>query len=287
MVQWWLRPRPSKKIGQYLSIDQGYRTSGLIPTDAEWKMDRISGDGEQDECFFYGGNSTGWQLAVGCSRGSATVALRIPSGRVFILPTYPDVRQHGLLPSLKLICISPFRKWRLSYNGWLRFTPNALLYNVPLDSTPEMVADCLSLQTLSSPKSQSLRMMESMERYEQPGMFLGTVDLGGEPEEVSLWGLRIRDLTHLDPDQLKGMVNCLCMFPDEPPKKIKILKEYLDENLMTLNESKSKIMVFRNGDKPSNKDKWFWNDKTITITSRYTYLGFPLTPTIYLFMLMR
>ncbi|UYV75721.1 hypothetical protein LAZ67_13001113 [Cordylochernes scorpioides] len=32
-------------------------------------------------------------------------------------------------------------------------------------------------------------------------------------------------------------------------KKIKILKEYLDENLMTLNESKSKIMVFRNGAK--------------------------------------
>ncbi|UYV64118.1 hypothetical protein LAZ67_2006615 [Cordylochernes scorpioides] len=31
-------------------------------------------------------------------------------------------------------------------------------------------------------------------------------------------------------------------------KKIKILKEYLDENLMTLNESKSKIMVFRNGE---------------------------------------
>ncbi|UYV68846.1 hypothetical protein LAZ67_6001252 [Cordylochernes scorpioides] len=30
-------------------------------------------------------------------------------------------------------------------------------------------------------------------------------------------------------------------------RKIKILKEYLDENLMTLNESKSKIMVFRNG----------------------------------------
>ncbi|UYV75956.1 hypothetical protein LAZ67_13001921 [Cordylochernes scorpioides] len=30
-------------------------------------------------------------------------------------------------------------------------------------------------------------------------------------------------------------------------KKIKILKEYIDENLMTLNESKSKIMVFRNG----------------------------------------
>ncbi|UYV73256.1 hypothetical protein LAZ67_10002366 [Cordylochernes scorpioides] len=33
-------------------------------------------------------------------------------------------------------------------------------------------------------------------------------------------------------------------------KKIKILKEYLDENLMTLNESKSKIMVFRDGAPP-------------------------------------
>ncbi|UYV77926.1 K02A2.6-like [Cordylochernes scorpioides] len=31
-------------------------------------------------------------------------------------------------------------------------------------------------------------------------------------------------------------------------KKIKMLKEYLDENLMTLNEFKSKIMVFRNGE---------------------------------------
>ncbi|UYV64698.1 hypothetical protein LAZ67_3001698 [Cordylochernes scorpioides] len=37
-------------------------------------------------------------------------------------------------------------------------------------------------------------MMESVERYEQPGMMLGTVDLGQETEEVSLWGLRIRDL---------------------------------------------------------------------------------------------
>ncbi|UYV80266.1 hypothetical protein LAZ67_18002229 [Cordylochernes scorpioides] len=38
-------------------------------------------------------------------------------------------------------------------------------------------------------------------------------------------------------------------------KKIKILKEYLDENLMTLNESKSKIMVFRNGGKGDQKKK--------------------------------
>ncbi|UYV71259.1 hypothetical protein LAZ67_8002419 [Cordylochernes scorpioides] len=44
-------------------------------------------------------------------------------------------------------------------------------------------------------------------------------------------------------------------------KKIKILKEYLDENLMTLNEFKSKIMVFRNGETfdfstPNEWPKW-------------------------------
>ncbi|UYV68891.1 hypothetical protein LAZ67_6001499 [Cordylochernes scorpioides] len=38
-------------------------------------------------------------------------------------------------------------------------------------------------------------------------------------------------------------------------KKIKILKEYLDENLMTLNESKSKIMVFRNGGEVASADE--------------------------------
>ncbi|UYV62126.1 hypothetical protein LAZ67_1007914 [Cordylochernes scorpioides] len=41
-------------------------------------------------------------------------------------------------------------------------------------------------------------------------------------------------------------------------KKIKILKEYLDENLMTLNESKSKIMVFRNGEAWTNS--WISTD---------------------------
>ncbi|UYV73991.1 hypothetical protein LAZ67_11001742 [Cordylochernes scorpioides] len=42
-------------------------------------------------------------------------------------------------------------------------------------------------------------------------------------------------------------------------KKINMLKEYLGENYMTLNESKSKVMVFRNGGKPSREDRWYWN----------------------------
>ncbi|UYV65176.1 hypothetical protein LAZ67_3003456 [Cordylochernes scorpioides] len=39
-------------------------------------------------------------------------------------------------------------------------------------------------------------------------------------------------------------------------KKIKIMREYLDENLMTLNESKSNIMVFRNGGTTPTVVQW-------------------------------
>ncbi|UYV60564.1 hypothetical protein LAZ67_1001533 [Cordylochernes scorpioides] len=40
-------------------------------------------------------------------------------------------------------------------------------------------------------------------------------------------------------------------------KKINLLKEYLGVNEMTLNESKSKVMVFRNGGKPSREDRCY------------------------------
>ncbi|UYV72781.1 HNRNPK [Cordylochernes scorpioides] len=50
-------------------------------------------------------------------------------------------------------------------------------------------------------------------------------------------------------------------------KKINILKEYLGVNEMTLNESKSKVMVFRNGGKPSREDRWYWNENPASPTS--------------------
>ncbi|UYV75015.1 hypothetical protein LAZ67_12002100 [Cordylochernes scorpioides] len=62
-------------------------------------------------------------------------------------------------------------------------------------------------------------------------------------------------------------------------KKINILKEYLGVHYMTLNESKSKVMVFRNGGKPSREDRWYWNGKPLMVTRRYNYLGYPLVST--------
>ncbi|UYV81374.1 hypothetical protein LAZ67_20000978 [Cordylochernes scorpioides] len=56
------------------------------------------------------------------------------------------------------------------------------------------------------------------------------------------------------------------------------------ENGLTLNQSKSKIVVFRNGGCLARSDVWFWGQQPLTVSSKYTYLGYPLTtknPTAY------
>ncbi|UYV68092.1 hypothetical protein LAZ67_5003033 [Cordylochernes scorpioides] len=59
--------------------------------------------------------------------------------------------------------------------------------------------------------------------------------------------------------------------------KIKMLKIYFERNLLTLNENKSKIMVFRNGGRLAQNDKWYWGEQQLSVTTKYQYLGYPLT----------
>ncbi|UYV72453.1 hypothetical protein LAZ67_9003204, partial [Cordylochernes scorpioides] len=60
-------------------------------------------------------------------------------------------------------------------------------------------------------------------------------------------------------------------------KKINVLRKYFEDNFLTLNQSKSKVMVFRNGGRKARSDVWFWGQLPLTITSKYTYLGYQLT----------
>ncbi|UYV73804.1 hypothetical protein LAZ67_11000958 [Cordylochernes scorpioides] len=41
-------------------------------------------------------------------------------------------------------------------------------------------------------------------------------------------------------------------------------------------------MVFRNGEKVARSERWYWGQSPLSVTSKYTYLGYPLTPSIYL-----
>lgn len=60
--------------------------------------------------------------------------------------------------------------------------------------------------------------------------------------------------------------------------KMKALKEYCDINLMTVNASKTKIVIFRKGGKLAAKDKCFvFKGESIEVTNSFTYLGIPLS----------
>ncbi|UYV83160.1 hypothetical protein LAZ67_23000036 [Cordylochernes scorpioides] len=39
-------------------------------------------------------------------------------------------------------------------------------------------------------------------------------------------------------------------------------------------------MVFRNGGKVARSKRWYWGQSPLSVTSKYTYLGYPLTPSI-------
>ncbi|UYV60670.1 hypothetical protein LAZ67_1001817, partial [Cordylochernes scorpioides] len=49
--------------------------------------------------------------------------------------------------------------------------------------------------------------------------------------------------------------------------KINLLKKYLEENCLTLNQNKSKIMVFRNGGRTARSETWFWGQQPLTIVA--------------------
>ena len=63
-------------------------------------------------------------------------------------------------------------------------------------------------------------------------------------------------------------------------KMVNKLEEYCTTWGLELNLAKSKIMVFRNGGKPSAKEKWHYGGKCIDVVNRFRYLGVLLTPTL-------
>ena len=47
---------------------------------------------------------------------------------------------------------------------------------------------------------------------------------------------------------------------------------------MSINESKTEIIVFRNGGPLRSYEKWFYNGNKVNVTSMYKYMGILFTP---------
>ena len=61
-------------------------------------------------------------------------------------------------------------------------------------------------------------------------------------------------------------------------KMIKNLEIYCNHWNLEVNLAKSKIIVFRNGGRLANHEKWIFNGEEIEIVNEYCYLGMILTP---------
>lgn len=60
-------------------------------------------------------------------------------------------------------------------------------------------------------------------------------------------------------------------------RKLNILSLYCEENKMTVNESKSNIVVFRRGGRLADSDTFLYNNKPLQVSSEYVYLGVKLS----------
>ena len=56
-------------------------------------------------------------------------------------------------------------------------------------------------------------------------------------------------------------------------RQLNLIENFCDSVAMYLNLSKTKIMVFRNGDSIKQTEKWYYQDKQIEIVPIYKYLG--------------
>ena len=119
--------------------------------------------------------------------------------------------------------------------------------------------------------------------------------LQGDPASPTLFSLFTQDLPeYLTNSGCSGVaidhtteVSCLMYADDlgvlayskvDLQKKLNFLHQYCFNNKLTVNKSKSKIMIFRKGGRCKASDKFFFDGEPIEVVNKFTYLGIPFTP---------
>ncbi|XP_073968974.1 uncharacterized protein [Rhodnius prolixus] len=74
----------------------------------------------------------------------------------------------------------------------------------------------------------------------------------------------------------------IALDPVELQYNIHVLEKYCLKWNLKINTNKSKVMVCRNGARPSNKERWSLGNENIEIVNCYKYLGLRITPQLNL-----
>ncbi|XP_034935878.1 uncharacterized protein [Chelonus insularis] len=64
---------------------------------------------------------------------------------------------------------------------------------------------------------------------------------------------------------------------EELTKMLKSLEKYVDKNRLEVNVRKTKIMVFKNGGRSKDNEKWYFKENTIEVVKEFKYLGYWFT----------
>ncbi|GFY61195.1 putative phosphoenolpyruvate synthase [Trichonephila inaurata madagascariensis] len=224
-----------KKLPTYERVketDFSVTDVGIIPTDSEYILEQPCGEDFQhcDGIHFFGVDSGENWIDVCINKieenlAIAWIFLKLHNGEEYRLPGGPDLRisyidNESLFSAcgLQIRCLSPLRKWRISFNGLLQqcsgekdnenatdlvhvkfsfvWLSMSLARESNFDFNPKDLARSFAgaSNDISFPDLNCFH--EFQNKYEQWGHLMGTICLKGKEDNLYLWSCRTRILNN-------------------------------------------------------------------------------------------
>ncbi|GBM32715.1 hypothetical protein AVEN_69625-1 [Araneus ventricosus] len=158
-----------------------------------------------DEVFFYGVNSKSEYLVTRIARGpnqgaEALIYLKLENGKVYQLQETSGFQQSCCdkraftCGGLQIYYLSPMRRWRIFFNGVLRWRASSDTFDYASDINTSALATGLAKAKWSQFLPPLEKFYSAMNCYAQTGIISGTINIEGYDDElkVYLFGEKVR-----------------------------------------------------------------------------------------------
>ncbi|XP_067130557.1 rifampicin phosphotransferase-like [Centruroides vittatus] len=239
-----------KRLNNYnVNLMEQMDKTGMIPSEEHKKLEEpISFDefrpGLTDEVSMSGFNFKGDSLILRLVRKSdfkteVFLYLHLNGKGSFQLPFLPDSRAFSSDANefsscgLKIKCLSPLRKWRISYNGFLKkmntdktqeemihvkfsflWLSISISHDFQTDFNSSLLSESMCQNFSLFPYSNLNKFKNIFNNYEQWGNYIGTISIDNNEEEMHLWGPRLRNRGVLEWNQIGDYVKIYGYFKD-------------------------------------------------------------------------